>query len=90
MRNYIIENGNFYRVSPSGAKRQGRLARFIQENFAKELENAIKSDYNKATELGNDLTFNVIEFLRLDKNNNDVVDFVGGVVFNQIELGTNK
>lgn len=90
MKKYIVENSSLYRVTPSGVKRWGRLDRLIWKNFAKELENAIKSDYNKATELGNDLTFNVIEFLGLDKNNNDVVDFVGGVVFNQIELGTNK
>lgn len=90
MKEYIIEDGNFYRVAPSGAKRQGRLDRFIKENFAKELEDAIKADYKKTSRLGDDLTFDVIELLGLDKRNRKMVDFVCCEVFYQIELGKNN
>ena len=91
MTKYIIEDGNFYRVAPSGAKRQGRLDRFIKENFAKELEGAIKAaikaDYKKASRLGDDLTFDVIELLGFDKRDKDILYFVCSIVFYQIELG---
>ena len=94
MKKYIIEDGNFYRVAPSGAKSQGHLDRFIKENFAKELEGAIKAaikaDYKKASRLGDDLTFDVIELLGLDKRNRNMVDFVCCEVFYQIELGRNN
>ena len=90
MKEYIIENGNFYHVAPSGAFSPLSLGKFIQENFAKELDNAIKADYNKVAKLGDDLTFDVIELLGLDKRNKDMLYFVCSIVFYEIELGKNK
>ena len=87
MKKYIIEDGNFYSVAPSGAFSPLSLGEFIQENFAKELDNAIKADYKKAARLGDDLTFDVIELLGLDKRDKDMLYFVCSIVFYQIELG---
>ena len=38
MKKYIIEDGNFYSVAPSGAFSPLSLGEFIQENFAKKLD----------------------------------------------------